>query len=442
MVKNQGPQDNQQKSIEAIKLDIDSKIALQELDMRKMEMRHNWEMDERQGKEQEGNVDKWLNVMLQLSDGIIKPVAMKFVEGLGGANKMPNPFGAMFGGQQPQQPNPYAQQQEAMAQQRHYQQPPPQQSQQPMYQPQPIRNEQPLQPIPRQYNPQQQNMQKPLSQISDQQINSELSQMSPQQIQEIEDKMALDDINREKIKSAILKHKNAKRFTRNPQTPEPTPQQEEARNILFNTPSTKEEELDLDEELGEMEEELSEDEFDEEEDEEESRFMPTTGLAKKKIAPSGEQVPISKNSKQKQFRDFTPESTTETVKRKKLTKQQQAMLAEGQLSPRELANAPDLEIDEDAEKGDEYSYQSIPIAGSNQDASREALIEENLRRQGIKRQGEETPTKKEKKQPSPTTKKTTKAEKYEEEKEQAENIVAEAEEVLDQAELIPEDTFE
>ncbi|HKG89561.1 MAG TPA: hypothetical protein VKA95_14655, partial [Nitrososphaeraceae archaeon] len=115
--------------------------------------------------------------------------------------------------------------------------------------------------------------------------------------------------------------------------------------------------------------------------------------------------------------------------------QQEAMLAEGQLSPRELANAPDIEIDEDAEKGEEYSYQSVPIAGSPNDATREALIEENLKRQGIKRQGVEEPPKKEKKQ----TKKTVKAEKYEEEKE---NIVEQAENILEEAELIPSDDNE
>jgi hypothetical protein len=440
MVKSQAPQTDQQKSIEAIKLDIDSKIALQELDMRKMEMQHNWRMDEKQATEQDHNVDKWLNMLMTMGESIVKPAAMKFVEGFGGANKMPQ--------QMPFFQNPQMEQAAAMQQQRMYtqQQQPPQQPPgvQIPPQPQPSYRQQyqqppqepPLQPLPRM--PQQQHqaaaMNRPVSQVSEQEIQQELSRMTPQQIQEIEDKMSLDDVNREKVKSAILKYKNARRMTRPPPTV-PSEQQKEAQNVLFNPKAgLEEDDLNLDEELDEMENELTEGDFDEDEDEEATRFRPTKG-----VAYTQEEPKIPKNQqKTKSFKEFMPESTTDIKKHKKLTKQQEAMLAEGQLSPRELANAPDIEFDEDAttEQEDEYSYQSVPVAGSPNDATREALIEENLKRQGIKRQGSEVVEEK-----KPTPKKSPKK-KNVEEKDQADKIMDEAEGILDEAELIPSDDSE
>lgn len=437
MVKSQAPQTDQQKSIEAIKLDIDSKIALQELDMRKMEMQHNWRMDEKQATEQDHNVDKWLNMLMTMGESIVKPAAMKFVEGFGGANKMPQqmPF---F------QQNPQMEQAAAMQQQRMYTQQQPQQPPGVQIPPQPQPNyrqqyqEPPLQPLPPRMQQQQHQaaaMNRPVSQVSEQEIQQELSRMSPQQIQEIEDKMSLDDINREKVKSAILKYKNARRMTRPPTVQSPSEQQKEAQNVLFNPKAgLEEDDLNLDDELDEMENELTEGDFDDDEDEEEesTRFRPTKGV-KYQDTPT---QPTNKKQT-KSFKEFMPESSTDIRKHKKLTKQQEAMLAEGQLSPRELANAPDIEIDEDAELGgdDEYSYQTVPIAGSPNDATREALIEENLKRQGIKRQGSEVAPVEEKK---PAPKKSPKK-KNVEEKDQTEKIMDEAEGILDEAELIPSD---
>ena len=83
MVKAQSPQTNEAKSIEQTRLEIDSKLAMHELDLKKMEIQHNWKMDENQLREQDSNVDKWLNTLQGMGDSIIKPVAMKFLEGFG-----------------------------------------------------------------------------------------------------------------------------------------------------------------------------------------------------------------------------------------------------------------------------------------------------------------------------------------------------------------------
>jgi hypothetical protein len=71
-----------EKSIEAAKLEVDTKIALKELDLKEAELQHNWRMDENQSKEQDQNVDKWLTMLQSVSTDLIKPVALKFVEGV------------------------------------------------------------------------------------------------------------------------------------------------------------------------------------------------------------------------------------------------------------------------------------------------------------------------------------------------------------------------
>lgn len=382
MIKQQSPQADQQKSLEAIKTELDAKLAMREFDLKQMEIQHNWRMDEKQQQEQDSNVDKWLNTMVQLGEGFLKPVAMEFMKGLGGANK--NPIGAMFGGGQQQMQPPSSpaeiaqmQQAQAMQEQRMYNpQAPPQQA--PMQQQMP-----PMQPIPpmqRQFNqqppPQQQ---RPIAQISDQEINQELSQLSPEQLQEIQDKMALEDASRERVKNAIRSQINARRFNRN----QPAPQQQEVQKI-FNPPPVDDSD----------DEELSLSDFDDED------YTPVA------VSPQPTQQQVTKKNK---FSDFAPESTTETVRKKKLTPQQKEMFATGQLSPQELRNAPNINDEEDFEDDS-----SVPIAGIR-NQSEDEMVKENLKKT------RQMPAKKKKSSPQPKKK---------EEKKEEENIIDEAEKVL------------
>lgn len=420
---NQNRGNELNKSIEALKVEVDSKIALQELDMKKMEMQHNWRMDESQVKEQENNVDKWLNVMLQMGEGIIKPVAMKFVEGLGAGTRVQNPFIAGFGQQQQQQQvPPQYQQQQAMAQQRYYQQqqpsepdmsmqygrqfnqPPPQHQQQ-----QRIPPMQPLGPHPSQQQQQQSSaMNRPIGQVTEQEIQNELTQLTPDQVQELEDKMALDDINREKVRNAIRAWKNARRFNR----PKPSPQQEEAMNILGSRKPV----VDEDDEDFDLEDELSEQDFEEDEEEEEERFVPVARGTKEAPKPPGQL---------KKFQDFAPESTTEILEKKKLTPQQKAMLSEGQLSPQELMDAPDRDEDEEM---DDYDTGGVPLPSGIRNASEDAMVQENLART------RQTP-------PPVSKKKSYPRKKKQEEQQQPpkQDVVKEAEGAIDAAEIIPSD---
>lgn len=441
MIKQQTPQDNQSKSLDAIKMEIDSKIALQELDMRKMEMQHNWRMDEKQQTEQDNNVDKWLNVMLQMGEGIIKPVAMKFVEGFGAGGRMPNPLGGLFGGGAGQQgppiverPSPQQQQYQAMREQQMYtqQQAPQQQYQQPPQQghippmnPLPPRMQPTYNPSHPQVNPA---LQKPVSQISEQELQNELGRLTPEQIQEIEDRMMLDDSNRERVKNAIRAYKNAKRFTSRPR---PSDQQQEAQNV-FN-PSIQQRQPQEEDEGEELEDFDEEDFEDEEEEEDEARFVPIARGTSKAPEPDTDTA----TGKTLSFKQFMPESTTETIKRKKLTPKQQAMLSEGQLSPKELRNAPDIDYEEG--EGDEDEYSGVPIAGIR-NASEDVLVEENLSRTKQEPSAKKTRRKKTVEQEE-TPKEEVEVEAPQQESSSS-NLVEEAEDILNEAELIPSDDFE
>ena len=176
-----------------------------------MEMQHNWRMDENQTREQDSNVEKWLNTLQGMGESIIKPVAIKFFEGFGKGQMPGAPMGAFMGQQPPQgQQNPYnmSEQEYAMRQQQYYEE-------QKRQQEQPLR---PMAPNPqRNFNQQQclhttatisttattNQQNKPIQAASEREIQDELSRLSPQQLQEIEDKMMIDDMNSEKVKNAI-----------------------------------------------------------------------------------------------------------------------------------------------------------------------------------------------------------------------------------------------
>lgn len=402
LVKNQIPQPNISKDLETTKMEIDSKLAMQELEMRKMEMQHNWRMDEKQQMEQDSNVDKWLNVMLQMGEGIIKPVAMKFVEGLGGANKFPNPLAALAGQQQipPQEP-PEIQQARAMRERQFIQQPPNYSSN---FQPQPSRPEPPLQPIPpRQHQvnqpPPQQQQQVPPP-MNEQELQMRLSQLSPEQLQQAEDELALEDMQREKIRNMIRAQKNSRRAQR----PQPTAQQVEAQNVLTQPPPVQEEDDDF-------EDEMEEDDFDDSEYE-----VPIARGVDKTVATN------DKRQRQKSFKEFAPQTSTDITKRKKMSPQQKAMYAEGQLSEYELNQLPDINIDDNEE--DEYSSDGVPLPAGIYNDSDEKLKEENLAQTRQKPE-----------------KKSRKSKTREEQKEQSEEISKDAEEVLNQVEEIPADEF-
>ena len=241
MVKSSQPQDSSMKSIEAVKLDVDSKIAMQELELKKLEMQHNWRMDENQSREQDSNVDKWLNTLQGMGESIIKPVAIKFLEGFGKGQIPGGPLNGAFTNPTLQTPVGASEQEYAMRQQQYYenmererQRPiPPMQPIGRQFNPQPPHGT-PAQPFQPQPQPNQQQQQgRTISAASERDIEQELQSLSPQQIQEIEDKMAIDDINREKVKNAIRAYKNGRRVD---QRPRPAEQVSEAHNVLFNPP--------------------------------------------------------------------------------------------------------------------------------------------------------------------------------------------------------------
>ena len=413
LVKSQAPQSDGQKSLDQTRLEIDSKLAMHELDLKKMEMQHNWRMDENQTREQDSNVDKWLNTLQGMGESIIKPVAIKFLEGFGKGQMPGGPLGGMFPGATPQAQaqNPYnmSEQEYAMRQQQYYEEQKRQQEQplRPM-QPNPQRqyNPNPQQQMQQQYPPQQQYqpMQqptKPIQAASEREIQDELSRLSPQQLQEIEDKMLIDDMNREKVKNAIRAFKNGRRF----QKPQEPAQVKEAQNVLFNQQGLNEDDLDLGEE----------DDYDVNgENEQEDDYEVPIASGKPKVAP--EQLP------KKKFSDYEVRSTTEIAKTKKLSPQQKAMLSSGQMTPAELAQIEDA----GQEEIDDYSSDGVPMPAGLRNASEDALVEQNL--------------KKTKQSPKKQKKKSEVIDKVDEQQGQKE--VDEAEKILAEAEVIPEDQFE
>jgi hypothetical protein len=414
MVQNTQPQNDSNKPLEALRLEFDTKLGLRELDLKQLEMQHNWEMDRQQQKDQDSNVEKWLGTLVQVGESIFKPVALKFVEGLGGANRMPqNPLAAFAGGGMQQQPmqqqqvqqqlSPEYQQAQAMAERQYYIQQP--QPQQPSRMP-------PIQPIPppqqqRQFNqPPQQRQQMP----SEQQINQELAQLSPEQLQEIEDKMTLEDTNRERIRNLIRAHKNSRKFSRPKQQLPPTEQQVEAQQVLFNP--HQEEEFELEEE-----------DFDE--DGEEREVPIASGVDKTTVSTNIEGE--GQQKRKKSFRDFAPQTSTELKQKKKMTPQQESRYASGQMSDLEFSRLPDADEEDDEE--DEYSYQSVPIAGSPRNASQDALIEENLKKT------RQTPKKSKKKEKKEEEESKPTVEEEEEQQKEREDV----EDILQETELIPTD---
>ena len=268
----------------------------------------------------------------------------------------------------------------------------------------------PMQPMNmgRQFNPQQQpppqqqqqyqqpnQQQRTISAASERDIEQELQTLSPQQIQEIEDKMAIDDINREKVKNAIRAYKNGRRVSR----PKPAEQVTEAQNVLFNPPQ--------------QEEDLDELDFDEDDD-----YEVPIARGEAKIAP--EQKP------RKRFSDYEVRSTTEIAKTKKLNDQQKAMLSSGQMTERELAQIEDLEGEEEL---DDYSSDGVPMPAGLRNASEDVMVQENLRKT------KQSPTKKSKKKEEIIDK----VEEAQDEQKEAEAVLKEAEAAVEE---IPEDQFE
>ena len=430
MVKAQGPQDNAQKSIEAVKLDVDSRIAMQELELKKLEMQHNWRMDENQSREQDSNVDKWLNTLQGMGESIIKPVAIKFLEGFGKGQIPGGPLNGQFAQPTLQTPIGANEQDYAMQQQQYYQNmererarpmtpmqpiPPIQQQRQfnnqqlPRQQQQQQQQQQPLQPQ------QQQQQQRTIAAASERDIETELQQLSPQQIQDIEDKMAIDDINREKVKNAIRAYKNGRRVSR----PRPAEQVEEARNVLFNPPVP--------------EEELNEDdlEFDENDDQEEDYEVPIA-RGDTKVPPTTVQKP------RKKFSDFEQKSTTEIAKTKKLNDQQKAMLSSGQMTDRELA-----QIEDGEEEEDEYSSSGVPMPAGLRNASEDIMVQENLKKTKQAPTNKKSKEKKQESEPEPEidvdVDKAIVNEIQEQQEAEAEKVLAEAQQVIEE---VPEDVFE
>ena len=407
MVKTQSPQDSSLKSIEAVKLDVDSKIAMQELELKKLEMQHNWRMDENQSREQDSNVDKWLNTLQGMGESIIKPVAIKFLEGFGKGQIPGGPLNGQFAQPTLQTPIGANEQDYAMQQQQYYQNMERERAR-PMAPMQPMQQQQQQQ---RQFNNQQQPMQqqqappppqqRTISAASERDIETELQQLTPAQIQDIEDKMAIDDINREKVKNAIRAYKNGRRVSR----PRPAEQVEEARNVLFNPP---------------VPEELNEDDLDFDDQEEEDYEVPIA-RGDTKVPPATVQKPSRK------FSDFEQKSTTEIAKTKKLNDQQKAMLSSGQMTDRELREIEDAIAGEDED--DEYSSSGVPMPAGLRNASEDIMVEENLKKT------KQTPTKKKKEK---IVEKVAVEEAQEEQKE-AEKVLKEAEQVIEE---VPEDVFE
>ena len=419
LVKSQAPQSNEAKTLEQTRLEIDSKLALQELDLKKMEMQHNWRMDEKQTMEQDSNVDKWLNTLQSMGTDIIKPVAIKFLEGFGKGQMPGSPLGAFMGGaaggqQGAQQQNPYngmTEQEYALRQQQYYEQQRQQNERplQPMAPNPPHRQfNQPPPPPPQQPNPQQQYQQqppqqqgRPISAVTERELQEELSRYSPEQIQAIEDKMMIEDMNREKIKSAILAFKNGRRFNKPQPQQQRDEQVEEAQNVLFKNPADALSE----EDFGDLNDGYEPEEGDEGDD-----YEVPIARGDTKIAP--EQKPTKK------FSDYEVRSTTEIAKTKKLSPQQKAMLSSGQMTPAELA-----QIEDGEEEEDEYSSSGVPLPAGIYNESNEKLKEENLK------QNKQTPKK--------SKKKTPVIEKTDEVEEQKE--IAEAEQLLADVEEIPSD---
>jgi hypothetical protein len=417
MVKSQaGPQSNESKSLEQTKLEIDSKLAMQELDLKKMEMQHNWRLDENQAREQDSNVDKWLNTLQGMGESIIKPVAIKFLEGFGKGQMPGGPMGAMFGGaqQQPQQQNPYgmSEQEYAMRQQQYYEQqmqrnaeplqpiPPMGQPQQPYHQPQRNFN-QPQQP------PQQQPQQRPISAASDREIMEQVAQLSPQERQQLEDKMLIDDMNREKIKNALITLKNSRRMA--PQQQQRSPEQvREAQDVLFRNPNP---DALSEEDFGDLDDEYEEGE----DDNGDNDYEVPIARGDAKVPPANIQKPSKK------FSDYEQRSTTDIAKSKKLNDQQKAMLSAGQMTDRELEA-----LEDSVEEIDDYSTGGVPMPAGLRNASEDKLVEQNLKK-----------TKKSKKKETVIEKADEKQE--QKERDEAEDVLKDAEQVLDSVEEIPAD---
>lgn len=427
------------KSIEATKLEVDSKIALGELALKRLELEHNFQMDEKQSSQDNNNVDRWLDALQGLGESVIKPVAMKFVEGMGqGKFPIGGPLGAMLGqnqGQQQQEQALTAEQQQAIAmmqreqamrQHRINQQlqneerpmPTPQQmQQQQQFQPQ---NIPPIRPMPITPRPtQQQVMQQQQMQQQQQQnmsFEESLGNMSYEQLQELNYRIEMEDVKKERVKNHIKALMNAKKGNQNPrnQSQQMTREQQEAANILnFNQPPPQQEEED--------------EEYDEEEDYE---IPIASGLPKNDKVKDLKKNTVNMYENESDDDNLT-DNTTSLIAKKKLTNEEKALLATGQLSPEYIK---DIEDDEDYDEDAEDDDNGIQIAGvkNASDVQKQQQLEEQREKASKKQKEKSAPKKK-----APVKKI---AEDVKEFDEPLNDVIEETDSVLSEAdEIIPSD---
>jgi hypothetical protein len=395
------------KSIEATKLEVDTKIAMKELELKHAELQHNWRMDERQSQEQDSNVDKWLTMLQSVSTDLIKPVALKFVEGFGKGGMGNNPLGAMFGQQQPQQPPQPSEQEIAEAQQRYYMNQQAAQHQQSV--------EPPLEPMgpppsrSRGYNPAQppgsgaQQQQRPPpqrgggnQQLDEQQLQQQLQQMQPEQLEELHDQLEMEDMKRERAKNMIKAVMNAKRSRPMTAGPPPPHTQQQQQQQVFDEESIRKAQETLNFGNTNAEEEEEEEEYDEEQDYD--------------VPIAAGQDRDKKTSKRNAINTYgDTEYDTSDLNHKKLNRQERALLAQGEISP------SDLEGIEEQDASDEEEN-SVPIAGIYNASDEEK-----------------------KKKPRATKKTVTKKKEEVKEGDSSNEVIAEAEELIEEVETIPAD---
>lgn len=424
------------KSIEATKLEVDSKIALGELALKRLELEHNFQMDEKQSSQDNNNVDRWLDALQGLGESVIKPVAMKFVEGMGqGKFPIGGPLGQMLG-QQPQQQEqqltPEQQQaiammqrEQAMRQHRINQM---QNDEPPMPNPQQMQQQgmprpevmPPIRPMPNNPRPTQQQQQMHQQQQS---FEEQLGNMSLEQLQDINYRIEMEDVKKERIKNHIKALINSKKGNQNPraaqqqqqqqQVPQQmTPQQQEAENILNFNQEPQEEE----------------DDYDEEEDYE---IPVASGLPKNEKVKDLKKNTVNMYENESDDDNLT-DNTTSLIAKKKLTNQEKALLATGQLSPEYVK---DIEDDEDYDE-DEEDDNGIQIAGvkNASDVQKQQQLEERREKAAAKKQKEKTASPKKK---TPTKKI---AEDVKEFDEPLDDVIEETDSVLNEAdEIIPSD---
>jgi hypothetical protein len=377
------------KSLEATKLEVDTKIALKELDLKEAELKHNWHMDERQSQEQDSNVDKWLTMLQSVSTDLIKPVALKFVEGFG-KGAAGNPLGAMFGQpQQPPQQGP-SEQEIAEAQQRYYMQQQQAQQQEPPLEPMgppPRSRYNPAQPPGMQQRPPPQQQQRGAP-LDEQQLQQQLQQMQPDQLEELHDQLEMEDMKRERAKNMIKAVMNAKRSR--PMTAERTPPSQPQQQQVYDEDTIRK-----------AQETLNFDNTNEEEDED---YNPEDDYEVPIAAGQSREKRERKRNSVNTYGD--KEFDTSELNQKRLNRQERALLAQGEISPEDIEGIEDQDAEDEEDN-------AVPIAG-------------------VYNESDEAKKKK-------TRTKTVTKKKEEIKDEDSNEVIAEAEDLIEQVEEIPSD---